>query len=304
MIIKNKDSNQKIIDGLKKLLSTNIIPQKNCFSSKELKSLQTGSQGEENAAYYINFFYGDSPRWAVIHDLRIEHNGKIAQIDHILINRVFDFYILESKSFSDRLQINNKGEFSANYGNKKIGIESPLEQNERHIHLFNQFLLDKKILPKRLGVTIKPNYLNYVLISPKTTIKRPVQSKFDTSHVIKADTLRTVIENNAANSSLSEIGRIATLSSSDTIFNMAEAIVSFHKRQKIDLKKKYGLTNKHITDHIKRINGITKSSDITNNDLPHCPYCKSKMVVRTSKAGNNFWGCSTFPRCKGTRSIE
>ncbi|CAG1012674.1 hypothetical protein BURC_00229 [Burkholderiaceae bacterium] len=37
---------------------------------------------------------------------------------------------------------------------------------------------------------------------------------------------------------------------------------------------------------------------------PACPVCASKMVKRTAKrranAGNNFWGCSSYPACRGT----
>jgi len=40
---------------------------------------------------------------------------------------------------------------------------------------------------------------------------------------------------------------------------------------------------------------------------PVCPECGSKMVLRTARkgknAGNQFWGCSTFPRCRGTRDV-
>lgn len=39
-----------------------------------------------------------------------------------------------------------------------------------------------------------------------------------------------------------------------------------------------------------------------------CPSCGQPMILRTSKrganAGNQFWGCSTYPKCKGTRSYE
>jgi restriction system protein len=38
-----------------------------------------------------------------------------------------------------------------------------------------------------------------------------------------------------------------------------------------------------------------------------CPSCGQPMVLRTSKrganAGNQFWGCSTYPACKGTRKF-
>lgn len=39
--------------------------------------------------------------------------------------------------------------------------------------------------------------------------------------------------------------------------------------------------------------------------LPSCPVCSKSMVKRVAgrgaNAGNAFWGCSEFPRCKGTR---
>jgi restriction system protein len=43
----------------------------------------------------------------------------------------------------------------------------------------------------------------------------------------------------------------------------------------------------------------------TGESSPFCPLCKSSMVRRTAKKGTNagsqFWGCSQFPACRGTR---
>lgn len=40
---------------------------------------------------------------------------------------------------------------------------------------------------------------------------------------------------------------------------------------------------------------------------PACPVCQSAMVRRTAKrganSGNEFWGCSQYPKCKGVRAI-
>jgi hypothetical protein len=40
---------------------------------------------------------------------------------------------------------------------------------------------------------------------------------------------------------------------------------------------------------------------------PNCPNCGHKMVRRTARRGPNagraFWGCSTYPNCRGTRPI-
>lgn len=41
---------------------------------------------------------------------------------------------------------------------------------------------------------------------------------------------------------------------------------------------------------------------------PSCPVCTSAMVLRTAKrganAGSEFWGCTKYPACKGTRPRE
>jgi restriction system protein len=38
-----------------------------------------------------------------------------------------------------------------------------------------------------------------------------------------------------------------------------------------------------------------------------CPLCGSEMVLRTAKKGSNagekFWGCSTYPKCRGTKTL-
>ncbi|MBK1724801.1 hypothetical protein CKO23_21760 [Thiocystis violacea] len=53
---------------------------------------------------------------------------------------------------------------------------------------------------------------------------------------------------------------------------------------------------KPITDRAGRSPGDT---------TPTCPSCGAQMVRRTAKrgaeAGKSFWGCSTFPKCRGTR---
>lgn len=45
----------------------------------------------------------------------------------------------------------------------------------------------------------------------------------------------------------------------------------------------------------------------TRGSIPSCPSCGSAMTKRKAKRGANvggeFWGCETYPVCKGTRSI-
>lgn len=42
--------------------------------------------------------------------------------------------------------------------------------------------------------------------------------------------------------------------------------------------------------------------------VPDCPRCGAPMVLRAARhgpnAGQNFWGCSTYPRCRGVRALD
>ena len=45
---------------------------------------------------------------------------------------------------------------------------------------------------------------------------------------------------------------------------------------------------------------------IRTEPAPYCPECGGKMKLRRPKPGQHydpFWGCSSFPDCRGTRSI-
>lgn len=45
---------------------------------------------------------------------------------------------------------------------------------------------------------------------------------------------------------------------------------------------------------------------IQTKPIPHCPDCGAQMALRKPKSHQDwkpFWGCSTFPECRGTRNI-
>ncbi len=47
------------------------------------------------------------------------------------------------------------------------------------------------------------------------------------------------------------------------------------------------------------------ASDLKQSDHPACPLCGKQMVLRNNaKTGDPFFGCSEFPRCRGTRNVQ
>lgn len=242
MILKHHDSREKDILVLKELLAYQLSPKQRFLIEREIDAIQKGERGENDSAYYINFHFGDSKNWIVIHDLRIELEDRAAQIDHILINRIFDIYVLESKNYKYGVRITETGEFEAYYNGKYIGIPSPIEQNKRHIDLLSQFIRHYDLLPKRLAIQVAPKYYNYVLLSPDAIIRRPKPDRFDSSSVIKADALFTAIKGEIdQRSGLNMLSSITKLSSFSTVEEFARNLVSHHAPIEIDWKRKFGI---------------------------------------------------------------
>jgi len=243
MIIKEKDASTSEASkrALEDILQQNLSREKRSLVEKEIFAITRGQKGEKDAAYLINFDFGNSKNWAILHDLRIEANGLVAQIDHLLINRFFEFYVLESKNFANGIKIEDDGECLAYYNQRYQAIPSPIEQNRRHIKVLDDCLKEHEVMPKRLGIVIQPKFHNIILMSPKSRVIRPRKKDFDTSMVIKADTLRTTIDTMLDN--LSIMGTFATASklcSCETLREVAEKIAALHRPIKIDYAKRFG----------------------------------------------------------------
>lgn len=195
----------------------------------EVRLRRAGIRGEEQAAYLIDFDYASSANWAVIHDLRLEHGSRVAQIDHLLINRWMDLYVLETKAFSG-VKITEEGEYLRWNAYRKTyeGMASPVEQNERHVQVLRD-VFETMALPTRLGLRIFPSFQSFVLISPTAKIYRP--RKHDTSRVIKADQLKKAIWRDIDNENgvLTMLKTAAKIVSSDTVESVARQLAALHR---------------------------------------------------------------------------
>lgn len=250
MIIKplsNKNADIKILTQL--LDHPDACEKKKKDIKLQLKKIQSGIKGEKEAAYEIDFYFGKSKNWAVIHDLRIDFDGLQAQIDHMMIDRCLNIYLIESKHFASGIAINEHDEFVAFYGNKPIGIPSPIEQGKKHKrvieHCINNGLFS---LPKRIGMNIKPSIKNFILVSKNARVERNKNSKAEINNIIKADQFNTHI--NKISDSESFINNLKQLSktvSRETLKQMAENIVMNHTPINFDWYARFDLKKDAIT---------------------------------------------------------
>jgi len=280
MIIKKRDSKQAEIDELTTLLSVPLPENKKFLIERELRFIKSGDQGEKDAAYFIDFHFASSKRWAIIHDLRLEHRDKVAQIDHLLINRFFDIYVLESKNFFYGLKITATGEFLVNNGKNYFAIESPIEQNKRHQIVLEQVIKKYDIMPKRLGITLTPSFYCYVLVSPKSRVVMPDRDRFDTSMVIKTDTLRSAIDKRVDEmSSISVLTTASKISSFEAVVEVAKRLAALHRPFKTNYRKRFGIEHTGLSR-----TSAKKAADIKSSKPFYCFKCKKPITEQAAKS--------------------
>ncbi|MDR7136106.1 hypothetical protein J2X06_003324 [Lysobacter niastensis] len=227
VLIKKADDHSAFIRELERTASGNGLEAKR--ATDELRIRQAGLRGEAESAYLIDFDFANSRNWAVVHDLRLEQNGRVAQIDHLLINRWLDVYVLETKHFHAGLKITEQGEFLRydNYKRTYLGMPSPLQQNERHIAVLHD-VVERIEWPVRLGLRIAPSFHSLVLVASNARIDRP--KHFDTSRVIKADQLKARIWKDIDDEGfLLMIKTAAKMVSRDTVEFVARQLVAQHR---------------------------------------------------------------------------
>lgn len=304
MIIKTADDKSATITELENYLADPQLPADvKRKIEKERNSVRAGTANERDSAYFIDFRFGASPNWMVLHDLRIEEAGRTAQIDHLLINRLLEFYVLESKSFGNGISINELGEFNTWIGNRPVGIPSPIEQNRRHMDVLDD-LLRALPMPKRMGIRIAPTLKSFVLVANKANIKRPPKSRFNSDEVIKAEALAPLIDReNEEMSTAGMLSGIAKMVGQETILTIARLLESEHRPIAFGYAGKFGLAT-----HTAAMRNDNSLELTQSQETPVCPKCGNNMVKRKAlkgtNAGNSFWGCTTYPKCRGILAIE
>ncbi len=172
MLVKAKDDPAPSIATLEALLARPDLPDKARRAIEaELAKLRSGLRGERDVAYYLNFEFRDDPDWAILHDLRLQVDEYTAQIDHLLLNRWLEFYVLESKAFLTGLKVTRDGQYlfwHARY-RRYQAIPSPILQVERHAKVLRK-LLATEVWPHLRHPLPEPELQPLVLLSPTSRL--------------------------------------------------------------------------------------------------------------------------------------
>jgi hypothetical protein len=241
MILKEREDSSNDIEVLEGLLTHPAVDStKRRKIEEQIRNIVAGNGGEADAAYEMKVHFGPTKNWIVIHDLRIEHDGLVAQIDHLIINRMLEIWLLESKRFSNGIKINEQGEFATFFNRIPKGMASPIEQNGRHRKILQRVFDEGLVkLPTRLGITLKPAFKSLVLIS-RGAIQRPANGFPGLETVIKNDQLASTIFKSSESANLFDIAKIV---GTDTLEKIGRQIIELHRPIRFDWQTRFGLND-------------------------------------------------------------
>jgi hypothetical protein len=235
MLIKAADDRSEEIAELKALL---VTPGLTALQKKqietEIRNCEKGAWGEHQAAYYLDTYFAGYKNTIILHDLRIvPSNDQTAQIDHLIINKYLDVYVLESKNWN-QLTVDETGACTI-WAGRVIGVESPLEQCRRHAAILQRvFELDpllKSLAPRQ---TIRCR----VLVGTKCHLKAPHHQEW----YLKADAFHTAWEKEfETESTLSIAISLIRQVSRENLMKIGQALLEMHDPNRRDWHKRFGL---------------------------------------------------------------
>lgn len=277
-----------------------------------------GKRGELQSSFMLTM--GLNKQYHIYNDVTLYiKNDKVTndttQIDHLIISP-FGIFVIEIKNYSGWIygsenqykwtQVLNK--------NSKNQFLNPLIQNKKHVQVVQDIfnVADEHIY----SVVVFMNKATFKTDMPDNVLHLQNMLGFIKKHTVThlSDTKLKQCQIRLENRKLAK-GSIA-----NTV-HMAKMDEKQNAKQTINASQQTPVTNKSSKPINKPSNSIANDKNhtennaqsnasintanqttATNTDSIICPKCGSDMVKRVAKkgknAGNTFYGCSNFPKCR------
>lgn len=207
----------------------------------------------------------DKQTYRRLHNVTLNTPDGTTQIDHVFLSP-YGIFVLETKNMSGWIFGSEKqSQWTQQIYKQRFKFQNPLRQNYKHL----------KALEATLGIS--PEHLHSVIT------------------FVGGSTFKTEVPANVTQG----IGFIRYIQSfQQPVFSEAEVDAMLHALQT-------GRRAPTHATHREHVQNLKRRSDPTAER--QCPKCGSALVIRTRKTGANvgqqFWGCSTFPKCKTMQSL-
>jgi hypothetical protein len=201
-----------------------------------------------------------------IHNVTIPTLDGTTQIDHIFVS-CFGIFVVETKNMKGWIfGGENQKQWTQTIFKKSSKFQNPLHQNYKHV----------KALETSLDVP--PEVIHSVVV------------------FVSDSTFKSLMPANVTHAG----GYITYIKSfRDPVLTEAQVQKAIAQIQSGRLTPSWETDRQHVHQ-------LKKRSD--PNADKKCPKCGKPMVLRTAKrganAGNQFWGCSAYPKCRMVQNIN
>ena len=230
-------------------------------------------------------------------------NGETTEIDVLMIYKS-GLYVFESKNYSGWIFGNEKGKtwtqtLPQGRRSHKEHFLNPVMQNNLHIKWLKNLLQDETI----------PMH-SVIVFSERCTLKKVDITSPNVAVINRDQVYETVLTIDSKTTSELAPGKVIELYEklypcSQVSEDVRQAhIDSINARIQQEDKDKEG--NEVIED--RSDSEVNVETPIETEEQISCPKCGAPLVMRVAKkgenAGRNFYGCSSFPKCRYIQNIE
>jgi hypothetical protein len=284
MLIKTADDKQPVIAGLEAQLERpHFDAGMRARIDHEIRLVSAGWRAERDAGHQIESHFGSSRNYATLHDLRIELDGQVAQVDHLVISRLLQMWVCDSKSYHSGVWLNDHGEWSTRVNGRRVVLPSPIEQNHTRIALLGRlFETGACPPPRRLGARITPELRGLVVISDDSRITRSEGRVEGLEAVIRAEKLRKTIR---AQFDDRLRGMLRVVSRSE-LERFAGALAALHRPPPLDFETRFGLEPTPVPL-------ATRATLAQGRSHPPCQHCRRALTKEEA------WFCRLNKRFSG-----
>jgi hypothetical protein len=114
---------------------------------------KAGREAEEQMAFYLRRAFKQDQKIRVLNGVRLVRDGEVAQMDHLILHK-FGFIIVESKSVTSEVRVDQHGAWTRVYKGTEHGMKSPVIQAHMQADILSRILEDHcvELLGKLLGL--------------------------------------------------------------------------------------------------------------------------------------------------------
>lgn len=223
-----------------------------------------GAIGEARVDAHLNRKLG-AQGYQTLRDLTLRTSDGTTQIDHVVVSR-FGVFVVETKNMSGWIFGSaNQARWTQTLPRHKSQFQNPLRQNYKHV----------QVIREQLGLSDQQVHNVVVFVG---------------SAVPKTAMPGNVLWSNRELSAYIETRREKVLTEAEV-----DSIVRRLKSGALEP------TRQTRRDHVQYVKAKAAKR---KNDTARCPKCGSPMVERANrKTGDEFLGCSRYPKCRGTRKL-